>query len=519
MNWPHKTNPISNVEAMSQLTRRHLLRNVSRFALTYFLSRQVSISGSALAAQSTDLANVLPFDPIAFGNIGTDKKLVFAHWHVFSISFDNRPASGDYYATELMSPEGLGGQYRDVGGNIRERPFPRPPRSGSDWLIQDLREDIKLAGAIGIDAFFYNIVSVDMKSPRFQGLKSILDAAAFTPSTVKIAPNLDASILAGEPLEKIEDAIQLVAQHPGIMRLQDGRMILGAFMPESWPIDRWRALLARLRNSGTQVSFCPTYLNVGKVALAYVALADTISVWAGNYLDGLAGVRFSANYAWLARKNWCAPIWAQDFRPKIGVYGEARNSELFRESWRMAIGVNADFVQMLTWNDYTESSEIRPSTGIQYSFYDLAAYYIAWYKSGREPKIVRDVLYYFHRIESTDDQLSGLLQKSRFKLQWGGRSYNEIELLGFLTAPGQLEIEIDGHIYSSEAPAGMTSIRAPIAPGRPIFRLKRNNQTILSFESAFEIRERSDYQDLLYRGGSSTRLPAVLSAPPNDIKQ
>jgi hypothetical protein len=507
------------MQGIAPHTRRNVLWNLGRVAFAYLLSGKAVSSQPAVVAQPTRLSDVLPFDRIAFSESGTDKKLVFSHWHVFQISFDNKPAYDDYYATELMSPAGLDGQYRDVGGSIRERPLPRPPRSGDDWLIQDFSEDIKLATDIGIDAFFYNMTSVDVDSLSFRGLKTILDAAALTSGVFKIALNLDASILVNQPLEKIEIALDAVARHPGIMRLRDGRMILGAFMPESWPIDRWHDLFDRIEKAGMAVSFWPTFLNAAKVALSYIALADTISVWAGNYFDGLGGLHFSADYTWLAGKKWCAPVWAQDFRPKVGIYGEANNSELFRDSWSMAIKDKADYVQMLTWNDYTESSEIRPSTGTQYSFYDIAAYYIAWYKTGLEPKIVRDVLYYFHRIESTDSQTTGALQKAPMKRLWGSRSYNDIELLGFLTAPGQLEIEIGGKTYSSQVSAGLSSIRAPIARGRPLFRLKRSNETIVSFESAFEIRETSDYQDLLYRGGSSTRVPVAPVEQAHDVKQ
>ena len=55
-----------------------------------------------------------------------------------------------------------------------------------------------------------------------------------------------------------------------------------------------------------------------------------------------------------------------------------------------AIDGGADWVQLITWNDYGEHTEIAPSTGTQHAFYDLTAYYTAWFKTGAAPRIVRD---------------------------------------------------------------------------------------------------------------------------------
>ena len=47
----------------------------------------------------------------------------------------------------------------------------------------------------------------------------------------------------------------------------------------------------------------------------------------------------------------------------------------------------AQAVQIITWNDHSEGTNLRPNTGSQYAFYDIAAYYIAWYKTGVKPAI------------------------------------------------------------------------------------------------------------------------------------
>ena len=292
------------------------------------------------------------------------------------------------------------------------------------------------------------------------------------------------------------------------LKAQNGKLVLGAFMAEAWPVEKWRRLFAALARADMAVQFWPTFLNVRSVSKDYIALGAMIAEWGGDFLAAVPAVQAAAGEVKVRGYDWCAPVWPQDVRAKNGLYTEAANSRLFRAGWRSAIDGGADAVQIITWNDYSEGSEIRPSTGIQSSFYDLAAFYIAWFKTGRQPKIVRDVLYYFHRIEPLHGERTSKRQKEDFTLVGGGKLADEVELLALLTEPGELEIVLDGTTTRSRAPAGMSALYAPLKLGRPLFRLKRDKRTVLEFSSAFAIAEPGDYQDLLYRGGSSTRAAA-----------
>jgi hypothetical protein len=178
---------------------------------------------------------------------------------------------------------------------------------------------------------------------------------------------------------------------------------------------------------------------------------------------------------------------------------------LFRTTWRRSIQDKVDWVQIITWNDYSEGTEISPSTGIQYGFYDLTAYYIAWFKTNLRPHIVRDVIYYFHRVEPTAAVPDGTKQLHPFTLQPSYSVQNAIELLAFLKFPGVLTVEIGGRTYSKIAKSGMTSFLVPLGLGIPHFRLYRRGRLVLDLASAFEVRTSITYQDLLYRSGSSSR--------------
>lgn len=458
------------------------------------------------AVGAADLVDVLPFKPV---NLGQSGREVFAHWHFFAISMDNKPADVDYYATHFLDPAHPEGKTEGFGSALRERPLPRDPYQGSDWAVDDLVCDIRWADAIGIDAFLYNIITIDRKSPFWKLFFDMLEAAGRVGGKFRVVPNLDAPLLLERPVAEVAAAIVSASGHPMLLRRETGQLVLGAFQPEAWPVERWNSLFALLEREKIGIEFMPIFLNVRSAQDGHWSKSTTVGEWSGNFADGVGYVAEAAAIVRRHGKKWCAPVCPQDVRPKGGVFGEAANSRLFRDGWMAAINGHADAVQLITWNDYSESSAVRPSTLIQYSFYDLAAFYIAWFKTGRAPPVTKDVLYYFHRVQPTDGAGLGMSQARPFALQWGREPVNDVELLAFLIADGELQIEIGGELHRLAAKAGVTSMRVPLAPGRPVFRLRRDDRTAIEFVSADTIGDRAEFQDLVYRGGSSTRPAAA----------
>lgn len=438
------------------------------------------------------------------------KREVFAHWHFFAISMDNRPAHEDYYAINFLNPKDASGKNHDYGSVARERPLARSPHPTSAWAVADMERDIRWAREIGVDAFLYNVITIDPNPSLFwQVLLYMLQAAANLGGTFRIVPNLDATALVTEPVTSISAALKSISDHPMLLRRAGGELVLGAFSAETWPAGRWIELFDDLGKSGIKVEFMPTFLNVRLATPDHWRLADAVSEWGGNYFDAVSNIQAASALVRQKGKAWCSPVWPQDCRPKNGAYAEAANSRLFREAWMSAIRTEAEQVQLITWNDYSESSAVRPSTGIQYSFYDLAAYYIEWFKTGEPPKITRDVLYYFHRTQPASGPALGTSQVAAFALKGSSAPVNEIELLAFLVHEGELQIEIGPELHRVSAAAGITSMRVPLAVGRPSFRLKRGHETIIDFTSAYVIEDQAAFQDLLYHGGSSSRPPVV----------
>jgi hypothetical protein len=494
-------------EAPAHWTRRHFLTRTGVGAVSLAVMRQ-SRAGTTELLGTANPVVYLPFDPPSSSELRQSKRNIFTHWHFFPRSFDNEPASQDYYARNFLRPEGEHEKYAAFGGYIRERPLPRPVRSETDWQAVDMVDDIKAIAAIGVDAVQLNLPDIASTQPYWNYFTTMLSAAIRSGTNAKIMPCLDCTgSISNLPIDTIIETLSSVFDHPGLMRSGDGRIYISSFYAEKWLVERWRALLHGLAARGHPPYFFPVFLNLDRASPTQLALADMVSVWTGDSLASLSYLPDKADQTRRSGKAWCEPIWPQDFRPKDQWYAEASNSQLFRQGWEQAINMEAEAIDIITWNDYSEGSEIQPSTGIQYAFYELAAYYAAWYKTGSRPRIKRDVLYYFHRIEPAGGRAFGTKQRRPFALRFGGEATNDIELVAFLAAPGRISINTVSGLVSKDAPAGVNTLRAPLAPGRPSFGLARGGKSILNVASAFEVRSSSEFQDLLYRGGSSSRQP------------
>ncbi len=70
-----------------------------------------------------------------------------------------------------------------------------------------------------------------------------------------------------------------------------------------------------------------------------------------------------------------APVAVQDVRYRSLSWAEANNTASVRAQWSRAISQKADYVQLVTWNDYSESTQIAPSQDHGSAFLDLTRYY------------------------------------------------------------------------------------------------------------------------------------------------
>lgn len=473
------------------------------------------IARAHVAAESPP--EVWPFELPSREKLTASPKKVFPHYFTpFPLSVENAPSDKDHYARHYLSPDGEGGKFRAAGGYLRQRPLPVGPHDSPWWRQINLAIEIHRARAIGQDGFAADILALDSTLPRWHGpwdaYQMLLDtAAAVAPDfSILIMPDMNAG-LKRQP-ERIVELITRLASHPAVWRLADGRVVVSNFAANKQPPEYWRDAFRKLGEQGIQTAFFPVFLGLhelDKHGREYGPFSYGLSDWGLRDVAAAesADLRNIAKRASGYAPHWMMPVAPQDFRPKNLMLWESENTAAFRWLWEAAITGGSHYVQLITWNDYGEGTEIAPSTGTQFLFYDLSAYYTAWFKLGHPPRITKDAIYYCHRVQTVPLREGPDPAKQPKKFECRGKTplKNDVELLAMLTAPAVLEITQGNDVVRAEAPAGLASLKAPARPGRPVFRIVRDGQTVVEQTSKWTITDQAEYENLLYYGGSSTR--------------
>ncbi len=440
-------------------------------------------------------------------------KRVFAHYfHPFPVSIDNHSPAADYYNAQYLSRTGESNKWLKQGGYLRQRPLGVTPSANPNWQQLNMEGEVRAALARGITGFTFDSMAVSDATDSTSDLHLMLAAAQAVDSRFKVLIMPDMTVL-GTDTNAVIQIIASVAGSPAAYHLSDGRLVVSPFDASLNTPAWWQSVVNQLSAQGIQIALVPTFLGWSGAAAAFSAFSYGFSDWGSATVGGasaLEGSPASAHSTY--KKIFMMPVDPQQYRPKDFAYWEAGNSAALRAAWSDSIQGDADWVQVVTWNDFSESSAIEPVTdatlqrNIGTGFYNLTGYYASWFLTGQQPTITHDVLYYFYRREPVSGAATG---QSQLDTIVTGTAANSIELLGFLTSPGVLKITIGGKTYTQNAAAGVVSFTIPSQPGIPLFALSRSGTDVFSFQGGVQIYGPSGLpstvQDLTYWSGSAAK--------------
>jgi hypothetical protein len=425
---------------------------------------------------------------------------------------DNASAKSDYYTEQYMNRSGENNKFSDFGGLLRDRPLPVEPWSSRFWRQINMAIDVLRAQRIGIDGFGVDIVQISAgRNSRIQQM--LLEVSAQVAPNFRVMPEPDMGILRSVSADALAAYLTAFAKEPSSYQLSDGRFVVAPFWAEREDIGFWKAVADNMETRKVNIALLPIFLSPGHFARAFSSLSVGVSSW-GARDPNAVDLRTALTHLYPSYDFppiWMMPIAPQDVRPKNSSYWESQNSALFRHEWMQAILNGYKYVQLITWNDYSESTEISPSLEPQYVFYDLSAFYIEWFKSGRVPTITRDAIYFLHRRQIIDPNQTHSYPEAPMNSH-GDPVRNEIEMLALLTGEAILQIRMGSRVREQVASAGLVSFKIPASPGRPVFSIIRHNRVVVQVRSDWEIQAHPDVEDPVYAGGSSTRR-AIIDKP------
>ncbi len=463
-----------------------------------------------------------PFEQAPLSELRSSQKKVFAYYFpVYGLPSSLEDPGLSWTVRTVNNPSGNYGQRPrpDSGTEFLYIPYPRTPQLDEKLDGEAIRqlaadEQIRLYRNQGLDGLLVDFFAKpDPKTGPLFFIKSsyaLLDAAQRVDPGFKIIPAVyswgEKSGVNGEgdaevpPLEYANSPeVKRVLAHPSVLRLPDGRAVFSMWLTEKHSASWWREVMDELARNGTPIALLPQFNSYGKLK-DFAPVSFGMAHW---------GPRSPGHFKWAesVKPLGCKvvmPIVEQDARPRNCMLWECEGSSTLRSLWKDAID-GADWAFIYSLNDYTEQAQ-APSTCIGFVPYDLNAYYVQWFKTGVQPKIVRDVLYYFYRKGHSSIEPS-IGKKWSFNKQWGlGKSNvkDEVELLAFLSKPGKLKMEIAGKVKEMDAPEGITSFKAPFESGIdfvPRFVLERGGAPVIEAEGQFAVPAKAEYQNPLYCSG------------------
>lgn len=378
-------------------------------ALALLAAPQVFAAGSQESAASKDaggrqvVVTVLSW----YSPIGSLNGSLW--WGQSGYGYEGAKASNGVQNYPLTSGIGLPSRAPEVGGSAFDR-----------VQYQAALEDLRQMRAAGFDVAAFDMLPM----PRFDPSKP-LDAsnAPFTHYKtflqwlragekvgMKVAlfadvKNQSADYPAGRVLdvqewvETLGGALDNLGQSPAVWRI-DGKPVVIHFGTDASsgappmagaerPDGGWRHVLKALRDSGRSFYFVADVRppQAGEVR-KWSRMADAVHMFApaspASFMAAQQagmGASFTVPYMWSVSPGY--------YNAALDAYTEP-DFRRIHDTYLAAMKAGARLMNVLTWNDFGEDTDIAPSANKGTCLLEVFSYYNHWFKSGQQPAVTDD---------------------------------------------------------------------------------------------------------------------------------
>ena len=372
--------------------------------------------------------------------------------------------------------------------------------------IAGYEHDIQDAQAAGIDGFALDVGDYDDPAQTYYNTNIFLMYAAA--EQLSNGFKLFFSVDMGDNTNAIVDMIHTYANRTNSFHYQ-GRLVVSSFCGNGgfWT----NGVFQPLQALGVSNLFFIPFFAIESGYNYYTESAGASNLLVEyNFLNGMfdfaCGLPNDINYinasycqactnAGKLFMAGCSPSYWGDVQTSTGrTYFESQGGEGAILQWNWIIQNQPDWVEIVTWNDFNEDTYVSPImnpeqyegsviTPHRYShagYLALFEHYIPWYKTGVEPPVNQDSIYYFYRTHSTNAVASNTNDVP--VSVYMGNVQDVIYTTTFLTSPAQLVVASGNTLTTNTVPAGISSQRTPFAPGAQTFTLVRGGRTAITLQ-------------------------------------
>lgn len=395
-----------------------------------------------------------------------EKRTVRAHYVPWMPALiENRAMSEDYWTRAWLNNTGESNKHLAYGGYVTNAPYhsgPFPANNEAEWRKAGALEEVAYAQQFGIDGFYVDLVDPDLADPNSKHshrAKVVALLQAAKERGFELTPMIDTNGtgMKAASADVIASGLAKFFAFGTSWKLSDGRYVVGVFsatgaLDAGWTQVKYDAIASGLSSRGYPVVFLAAYVDVRK---------------AGNY-------NFPYEGPWspgavpkiLERQSRASVMPAKDgnARRYSSWYDESRGTGAMRASWNSIVRAGDTQVQMVTWNDYAEGTEMGPSRAKG----TFALAYGLWrameWKTGTLPSILENQVVLSHRTQTVKATITG--GQTKFLSQNTNRSeldreatVDEIEVLTLFTQEQEVKVFLDGRLIASYAASAGASVR------------------------------------------------------------
>lgn len=368
--------------------------------------------------------------------------------------------------------------------------------------------DIALAAASGIDGFALNIGSSSWESAR---VNDAYNAAAAAGGSFKLFLSLDMTSLGCGSAQDAATLVSLVQTFASssAQAMHNGKVLVSTFSGESCTFGTgnvdaaWSNLFRQaLNNNGVNIFFVPSLFS-NPSTFANTAWMDGELNWnSGWSMDGNALTTTSdIQYMQALGSKEYMPAISPAFYTHFPVNGWNKNwlyrgdDWLYATRWEQVIAMreSVQMTEILTWNDYGESSYIGPIQGDlpagsgawvhgfpHTAWLQMTKYYATAFKTGAYPAITEDSIIVWsrphpHDASATSDSMS---KPDRWQ-----ETDDNVYAIVFATASGSFQLTSGSNSETFAVTAGLNKIKVSNAAGSISAQLTRGGSTVASYNA------------------------------------
>ncbi|GLI22450.1 hypothetical protein XFLAVUS301_21240 [Xanthobacter flavus] len=193
----------------------------------------------------------------------------------------------------------------------------------------------------------------------------------------------------------------------------------------------------------------------------FARFADALGCWVPPGDWSGRSTRTFVELAEAERMKAVFPVASGFYQRRAGLvpweYANAFGAARFIDAWNEVIARKSQFVEIQTWNDFSEDSAVVPTNSHGTAFLDLARYFIGRLRGAGELSFGQETAMIFHPRQTTrallDDPAATVRQ---YKWRNIVPTVDYVDVVTLLTAPAQVKLSIGSASFAMDVGAGLS---------------------------------------------------------------